>query len=103
MAWSIRPAKGAVAGLNNTATRATGGLICVSIPSHLLAIGASKALKPVMLPPGRARLATKPWPIGSATLTNTIGIVRVWRRSPSRDGVVSARSTSEPRATNSAA
>src|SRR5262249_36689800 len=34
-------------------------------------------MNPVELPPGRARLETKPLPIGSATFTNTIGIVRV--------------------------
>ena len=31
------------------------------------------------LPPGRARLVTRPEPIGSETLTNTIGIVRLSR------------------------
>jgi hypothetical protein len=30
-----------------------------------------------MLPPGRGRLATRPAPTGSETITNTIGIVRV--------------------------
>ena len=30
-------------------------------------------MKPVALPPGRARLATKPAPTGSATVANTIG------------------------------
>ena len=34
-------------------------------------------MKPVALPPGRARLATKPEPTGSAAIANTIGIVRV--------------------------
>jgi hypothetical protein len=33
--------------------------------------------KPVTLPPGRARLLTKPAPTGSATCTNTIGTLRV--------------------------
>jgi hypothetical protein len=28
-------------------------------------------VKPVMLPPGRVRLATKPWPTGSLTITKT--------------------------------
>jgi len=37
----------------------------------------SKAWNPVMLPPGRARLATKPLSTGSPTCENTIGIVRV--------------------------
>ena len=32
---------------------------------------------PVALPPGRARLETKPAPTGSMTITNTIGRVRV--------------------------
>jgi hypothetical protein len=30
----------------------------------------------VTLPPGRAKLSTKPEPTGSMTCTNTIGIVR---------------------------
>ena len=37
----------------------------------------SNWVKPVALPPGRARLSTKPAPTGSATCTNTIGTVRV--------------------------
>ena len=37
----------------------------------------SNDVKPVMLPPGRARLSTKPAPTGSTTPTNTIGTVRV--------------------------
>ena len=37
----------------------------------------SKIMKPVALPPGRARLSTKPAPTGSATIGNTIGTVRV--------------------------
>ena len=34
-------------------------------------------MKPVALPPGRARLSTKPAPTGSGTIANTIGTVRV--------------------------
>ena len=37
----------------------------------------SNSMKPVTLPPGRARLSTKPAPTGSATIANTIGTVRV--------------------------
>ena len=37
----------------------------------------SKTVKPVALPPGRAKLSTKPAPTGSATSANTIGTVRV--------------------------
>src|SRR6476469_7005761 len=33
---------------------------------------------PVRFPPGRAKLATRPPPIGSITPTNTIGIARVF-------------------------
>jgi hypothetical protein len=42
--------------------------------SHLLPMLASKLVKPVMIPPGRAKLSTKPVPIGSETAVNTIGI-----------------------------
>ena len=38
-------------------------------------------MKPVALPPGRAKLSTKPPATGSATDTNTTGTVRVARRS----------------------
>ena len=34
-------------------------------------------VKPVMLPPGRARLATSPEPTGSLEVDMTIGMVRV--------------------------
>src|SRR5262245_7144302 len=44
-----------------------------SSPNHFPIISYSKLVKPVTLLPGRARLATKPWPTGSATRTNTIG------------------------------
>ena len=37
----------------------------------------SNCMKPVALPPGRARLSTKPAPTGSGTIANTIGTVRV--------------------------
>src|SRR5215472_8423623 len=37
----------------------------------------NKMLTPVRLPPGLARLATKPSPTGSVPMTNTIGIVEV--------------------------
>jgi hypothetical protein len=40
-------------------------------------ISGSKLLKPVMLPPGRDRLATKPSPTGSATTAKMIGMVAV--------------------------
>ena len=60
-------------------------------------------MKPVALPPGRARLSTKPAPTGSVTITNTIGTVRV-ACSNGRDVPRQlARMTSGASATNSAA
>src|SRR5262245_31539213 len=50
-----------------------------SSPNHFPIISYSKLVKPVTLLPGRARLATKPWPTGSATRTNTIGRMFVSR------------------------
>ena len=55
------------------------GAASFSISSHLPAKLCSKMVKPVMLPPGLARLATKPSLTGSVTITNTIGVVRVRR------------------------
>ena len=41
--------------------------------SHLALNSGPKLVKPVIFPPGRARLATKPDPIGSETNVMTIG------------------------------
>jgi hypothetical protein len=41
----------------------------------LPAIVGSSVVKPVALPPGRERLATKPLPTGSATMAKRIGMV----------------------------
>ena len=51
------------------ATRWTFGAICVSISSDFPIMEYSRKLKPVMLPPGRAKFAIKPWPTGSLTKT----------------------------------
>ena len=70
------------------------GDISFRSPSHFPLIVVSTFVKPVMLPLGRARLATKPGPIGSVTLTKTMGIdvvaarnaavaVLAWATSPS--------------------
>src|SRR5262244_2986489 len=42
--------------------------------------GADAKLTPVILPPGRLRLLTRPVAIGSPPLTNTIGMVEVAAR-----------------------
>src|SRR5262249_9013489 len=47
--------------------------------THLPLMPNSNKVKPVVLPPGRARLSTNPAPTGSITVTNTIGTVRVTR------------------------
>ena len=60
-------------------------------------------MKPVALPPGRARLSTKPAPTGSTTIANTIGTVRVACSNGPTVEVPVARMTSGASATNSAA
>jgi hypothetical protein len=59
-------------------------------------------LKPVTLPPGRARLATRPPPTGSLTPVKTIGIVEVAFFAASAEGPLAAI-TSSLRPTRSAA
>jgi len=65
--------------LNITATRVVCGTISLSSWSHLPPISGSKLLKPVIFPPGCARLGTRPWPTGSEIMAKTIGIVEVAR------------------------
>jgi hypothetical protein len=60
-----------------TAARVTRGSISLSNCSHFALMPYSNDVKPVVLPPGRARLATKPAPTGSTMPTNTIGTVRL--------------------------
>ena len=62
--------------------------------NHLALVANSKAVNPVMLPPGCAKLETKPCPIGSPIETNTIGIVLVSFRTAASDSVVLAIITS---------
>jgi hypothetical protein len=85
------------------ATRRTEGAICLTSCSHLPPIDDSMLMfvNPVTLPPGRASDATKPLPTGSETWANTIGSVRVSRRSAATVGVVTAKMTSGCSATNS--
>ena len=56
-----------------TNARLTCGAASFRTASHLPPIEGSKLVNPVTLPPGRARLATKPPPTGSPTATNTTG------------------------------
>src|SRR5215831_3647054 len=67
-----------VAGLNSNATRTVRGAISFNSSTHLPpSAGSPLTMKPVMLPPGCARFATKPLPIGSDTPVNTIDCRRL--------------------------
>src|SRR2546429_2853389 len=82
------PPAGTEFGLYMMATRASSGTISFNISRYFPAMLACRTVKPVMLPSGRAMLATNPLPIGSDTATNTIGMVRVARISASVTGVL---------------
>ena len=58
-------------------TRASLGTASLSISSLLVFSSVSKLENPVTLPPGRARLATKPAPTGSTAFVITMGMVLV--------------------------
>ena len=58
-------------------TRVSLGTVSLSISSLLVFTWVAKVESPVTLPPGRARLATKPSPTGSPTVTITMGMVVV--------------------------
>ena len=60
-----------------TATHESFGKISFKISSCLPLISGARADDPVMLPPGRARLATKPLPTGSLSCAVAIGVVEV--------------------------
>src|SRR5262249_34427048 len=83
-----------------TAARVTLGAISLSISSHFAPIAYSKDANPVMLPPGRARLLTKPARTGSITPANTIGTVRIACCNAATAGLVSATMMSGASATN---
>ena len=64
-------------GSQMTATRVTLGTASFSSCRRLAISSGAWIVRPVMLPPGRPRLATNPGPTGSPTVVMTIGIVRV--------------------------
>src|SRR5262245_4814119 len=78
------------------ATRMRRGAISLSMASHLPVTLGSYCITPVMLPPGRERLAMKPEPTGSARAANTMGISWLSRCSAATAGVVIAKITSGP-------
>ena len=67
----------ALAGLTSTATRAAPGTSSRRSSSRFAANSPLKKLIPVRLPPGRARLATRPSLTGSSATAKTMGIVVV--------------------------
>src|SRR5215472_12472142 len=92
-----------VAASRRTATRLMPGAISLRSSSHFPLVPYSNEVKPVALPPGRARLATNPAPTGSATIANTIGMVRVtWSNGPTVEAPGDTM-TSGARAANSVA
>src|SRR2546429_257091 len=85
--WPIPTATGS----RRTAARITRGAISLSNSSHFPLRPYSDNVKPVVLPPGCAKLATRPPPTGSVTFVNTIGTVRVARCNASTAGAQSRR------------
>src|SRR5262245_34267667 len=64
-------------GVRSSPTRESLGTASLSISSLLVVSSGDKVESPVILPPGRARLATKPAPTGSADCVITMGMVVV--------------------------
>src|SRR5262249_28532335 len=67
----------ALVGLTRTATRTALGTSSRNSPSRLARTSEVRKLIPLALPPGRARLATKPFATGSSVTLKAIGIVAV--------------------------
>ena len=84
-------------------TRASLGIASLSISSLLVFSSGDKLESPVTLPPGRARLVTKPAPTGSAGFVITMGMVVVAFFAANADGVSGTIIRSTLRRTNSAA
>ena len=74
-------------GLRSTKTGLIAGAISSNISNSLPPKSRDRFVVPVILPPGRERLATRPAPIGSATPTMTIGIFCVAERAATVAGV----------------
>src|SRR5438128_5676056 len=68
-----------VAGSHTMATRESPGTASLRSSRLFADVSLIITVSPVMLPPGRARLATWPLPIGSAWLADPMGMVEVAR------------------------
>src|SRR6266496_5645255 len=97
------PPPAAAWGLNRKETRVTSGTSSLSNSTHFPVIEDSKLVNPETLPPGRAKLATKPSPMGSDIDTNTIGTLRVRPSRVATTGLEWATITSGRNSTSSLA
>ena len=95
---------GALAGLTSTATLVVAGTSSRRSSSRFATNSPTKKLIPVALPPGRARLATRPSWTGSSATAKTMGIVVVAALAAKAEGVPPVTAmTATCRRTNSAA
>lgn len=97
------PRPAGVRGSSSTAARVTFGAISLSSSIHFALMPNSNNVNPVALPPGRAKLVTKPEPTASVTCTNTIGTLRVAASRGATTVAPTATMTSGADASNSAA
>ena len=86
-----------------TATRESFGIIYFRSSSCLPLISGDRFERPVIFPPGRARLATNPEPTGSLSFAITMGIVAVASLAGRVAAAPAVTITSTLRCTNSAA
>src|SRR5262245_19485038 len=82
-----------LAGLTSTAIRTALGTRSCKSPSRLATVSWLKKLTPVALPPGRARLATRPILTGSWPTPKTIGTIVVAALAASAGGLANAAIT----------
>src|SRR5262245_48313383 len=89
-------------GLRTMPTRRISGITSTNSCACLALKSGARFTKPVIFPPGRARLRTRPMPTGSPTPTMTIGIVAVAALAAREAGVVQATMMSTLLRTSSA-
>src|SRR6516162_3860978 len=75
--WTVISALVGLAGLTSTATRTAFGINPRRSASRFVVTSVVNQLKPVTLPPGRAKLVTRPSSTGSKPIAKTIGTVAV--------------------------
>jgi hypothetical protein len=90
-------------GCQRTAMRVDPDTTALSSSRRLATKPVASVVNPVIFPPGRARLATRPLPTGSATNVATIGMVVVARLAARAAGVDTVTMTSILSRTSSAA